>query len=135
MDDAIDEEAYMNNYGHFERSLAILSQDAAAQCKAMGYSNVPWEIKDEVISNGNAVLNTVAAQLSEYQKDRIRLLLASMSDIPDAVINTPNSKEALLLAMNNPCWVPLRAQAKQLSLILSLETERVNRLLNVRSST
>jgi len=129
MSEPNDEDIYANNYHHFQNSLAVLSQGAEAQCQAMGYSNVAWEIKDEIMSNGYAVLNTVDAQLSEQQKDRIIRLLENVADIPDAVISVPNSKEAHVQAMSDPCWVPLRAQAKQLISILGAETDRVNAIL------
>ena len=129
MSEPNDEDIYANNYHYFQNSLAVLSQGAEAQCQAMDYSNVAWEIKDEIMSNGYAVLNTVDAQLSEQQKDRIIRLLENVADIPDAVISVPNSKEAHVQAMSDPCWVPLRAQAKQLISILGAETDRVNAIL------
>jgi hypothetical protein len=134
MSEPIDEDAYANNYHHFQNSLGILSQDAEAQCRAMDHFNVAWEIKDETVSNGHAVLNTVDTQLSEQQKDRIKQLLENVADIPDAVVNVPNSREAHLQAMSDPCWVPIRAQAKQLIAILSGETDRVDAVLNIKRS-
>lgn len=134
MSEPIDEDAYANNYHYFQNSLVVLSQDAEAQCQAMGHFNVAWEIKDEITSNGYAVLNTVDTQLSEQQKDQIKRLLENMADIPDTVINVPNSKEAHLRAMSDPYWVPLRAQAKQLIAILSAETARVDAVLNIKRS-
>jgi hypothetical protein len=134
MNKPVNEDGYTNNYYHFQNSLTILSQDAKSQCHAMKYTNVAWEIKDETISNGYAVLNTVDIQLSDQQKDRIRQLLENVADIPDAVINVPNSKAAHLQAMGDPCWIPLRAQAKQLLAILSAETERVDAVLNIKRS-
>lgn len=132
MSEPIDEDAYANNYHYFQDSLVVLGKDAEAQCQSMNYFNVAWEIKDEIISNGYAVLNTADTQLSEQQKDRIKRLLENVANIPDSVINVPNSKEAHLRAMNNPCWVPLRLQAKQLVSALARETDRVNAILHVK---
>jgi len=130
--DSMDEDAYANAYYYFHGALTALADDAEAQCEKTGNFNVAWEIKNDALSNGHAVLNTVDAQLSERQKDRIRQLLENVADIPDAVINVPNSKAAHLQAMSDPCWVPLRAQAKQLISILGAETDRVNAILNVK---
>jgi hypothetical protein len=134
MSEPIDEEMYLNNYHYFRKSLVVLSQDAEAQYQAMGCSNVPWEIKDDIVSNGEAVLSTMSTQLSEQQKGQIRQLLANVASIPDVVINVPNSMEAQLRAMSDPYWVPLRAQAKQLISILGAETDRVNAILSVNRS-
>ncbi|MBO0664566.1 hypothetical protein LQ948_18570 [Jiella sp. MQZ9-1] len=132
MSEPTDEDEYANNYCHFQNSLKILSHDAEAQCQAMDYFNVAWEIKDEAISNGYAVLSTVDTQLSEQQKDRINKLLENVADIPDSVVNVLNSREAHLRTMSDPCWIPIRALAKQLIAILSAETDRVDVVLNIK---
>jgi len=129
MSESIDEDAYANNYHYFQRSLAILSQDADEQCLAMDNFNVAGEIKDEVISNGYAVLNTMSTQLSEQQRIQIKQLLENASGIPEYVVNVPNTKEDHLKAMTDPHWAPLRAQAKQLIAILRAETDRVRAVL------
>ncbi len=134
MSEPIDEDAYANNYHYFQKSLVVLGQDAEAQCQAMDHFNVAWEIRDEITSNGYAVLNTADTQLSEQQKDGIKRLLENVGSIPDSVINVPNSKAAHLQAMNDPCWVPLRSQAKQLISVLSTETDRVNTILHLKRS-
>jgi hypothetical protein len=134
MSEPIDEDAYANNYHYFQASLRILSHDAEAQCQAMDHFNVAWEIRDEITSNGYAVLNTVDTQLSEQQRDAIRRRLENVAAIPDAVVNVPNSREAHLRAMSDPYWAPLRAQAKQLIAILSAETDRVGGVLNIKPS-
>ncbi|MDE2239112.1 MAG: hypothetical protein KGJ73_04190 [Rhodospirillales bacterium] len=132
MSEPADEDSYVNNYHYFHKVLLVLAEDAEEQCKLLGYFNVAWEIKDDALSNGQAVLNTVDAQLSEQQKDRIKRLLENVADIPGAVVNVPNTREAHLRAMNDPCWVPIRAQAKQLIAILSGETDRVDAVLNIK---
>jgi hypothetical protein len=129
-----DEDAYANAYLHFHKVLTVLSEDAEVQCQIVGYFNVAWEIKDDALSNGHAVLNTVDAQLSEQQKARISQLLENVADIPDTVVNVPNLREAHLRAMSDPCWIPIRAQAKQLIAVLSTETDRVNAVLNTKRS-
>lgn len=132
--DFMDEDAYANAYYYFHGVLTALADDAEAQCEKTGNFNVAWEIKNDALSNGHAVLNTVDAQLSEQQKDRISQLLKNVADIPDTVVNVPNSREAHLRAMSDPCWIPIRAQAKQLIAILSMETDRVDAVLNVKRS-
>ena len=138
MSEPVDEDAYANNYWYFRRSLGVLSQDAEEQCQAMDFFNVARELKDDVLGNGHAVLNTAGTQLSAQQEERIRQLLENVADIPDAVVNTvvniPNSRESHRLAMSDPCWVPLRAQAKQLIDILSAETDRVYAVLGMTRS-
>jgi len=129
MSDTLDEDAYANSYHYFQRSLAILSQDAEEQCLAMGNFNVAWEIKDDVISNGYAVLSTMSTQLSDQQQKQVKQLLENASAIPDYVVNVPNTKEGHLKAMTDPHWTPLRAQAKQLIAVLSAETDRVRAVL------
>ena len=129
MSDPVDEEAYANNYYYFQRSLKILSQDAEAQCQAMDHFNVAWELRDEATNNGRAVLATVGAQLSDLEKDQIRRLVENVADVPDAVVNVPNSREAHIRAMSDPHWIPLRAQAKELIALMSAESERVHAVL------
>jgi len=138
MSEPVDEDAYANNYWYFRRSLGVLSQNAEEQCQAMDYFNVAWELRHETLGNGHAVLNTVGTQLSEQQKERIRQLLEKVADVPDAVVNTvvnvANSRESHRLAMSDRCWVPLRAEAKQLIDILSAETDRVYAVLGMTRS-
>jgi len=130
----IDEEMYANNYAHFQKSLMVLCQSAESQCRSMDYFNVAWEIKDDVTSNGCAVLNTVNQQLSELQKDRIKQLLKNIADLPDTVVNVLNCMDAHLRAMSDPHWVPIRGQAKHLVSLLRDETHRVHALLNSKHS-
>ena len=138
MSEPIDEDLYVNYYYHFQKSLGVLGQDAEGQCRAMDYFNVAWELKDDILSHGRAVLYVIETQLPEQQKEQIRQLLEKVADIPDAVVNTvvnvPNSRESHRLAMSDPCWVPLRAQAKQLIDILSAETDRVYAVLGMTRS-
>ncbi|WP_147306396.1 hypothetical protein [Methylovirgula sp. 4M-Z18] len=125
------DEAYVNAYYYFHNALVILAENAEVQCQKMGYFNVAWELKNDVISNGYAILDTIDPILSAQQMDHLTRLLESVADIPDSSVNVENSKEAHLRAMRCPRWIPLRAQAKQLLCLLEAETDRVNAILGV----
>jgi len=131
---SVDEEAYANAYYYFHEALEVLAKDAEAQCQEMGYFNVAWEAKDDAIKNGYAVLNIADGKLSAQQEDQLRELLENVAAIPDAVVNVPNSKAAHVLAMGDPCWDPIRAQAKRLLSLLETETNRVNTILRIKRS-
>ncbi|RBP15892.1 hypothetical protein DFR50_107162 [Roseiarcus fermentans] len=129
-----DEDIYANNYHYFYNSLLILSEDSEAQCQVMGFYNVAWEIRDDMLNSGYTVLNTSPLQLSDDQKNCIRRLLERVADIPKSIFNVLNSKDAQLRAMNDPAWVPLREEAKQVISILTAETDRVNAILDIEHS-
>ncbi|MCH4091380.1 hypothetical protein [Acetobacter sp.] len=126
-----EEDAYANNYIYFNDSLGTLSEDTATQCEQYGYFNVAWELKDDMLSNGHAVLFTGEAYLTLYQKQSIKMLLQKVENIPDEVVFVTNTRKNHLKAMSDPVWIPLRTEARTLLDLLQMETQRVRRLLNM----
>jgi hypothetical protein len=55
----------------------------------------------------------------------------NVASIPDDVVNIARSnlRDEHLRTMSDPCWVPLRAQAKDLISLLDSETQRINAVL------
>ncbi len=125
------EEEYANAFFYFHKSLLTLAEDAKDQCEALGYFNVAWEIRDDVLRGANAVLDLAGAELSKEQRDVIARLTTELAAVPDAVVNVGNHKEEHLHAMGDPCWVPLRALAKELIQILESETKRIRVFLGI----
>jgi len=112
-----EEEEFANAYYYFLEALNVLSGDVDAQCKAMGNFNVAWELKDDV-SRGSYLLNMLKEKLSAEERNGIAELMRALSGIPDSVLITANTEDANRKAMNNPCWIPLRKEAKKLLQVL-----------------
>lgn len=124
-----DEEVYANAYFYFVKALSVLAEDAESQCKKMGYFNVAWELREDVSRGARAILDHPNRNLSEEQREAIRQLLADLANIPDNVFRAANSKDQHIRAMSQPCWIPVRTRSKELILLLSSETKRVNNIL------
>src|SRR6185312_9979924 len=107
-------ELYANSFFHFMRDLNKLTLNAPEQCEANQFDNVAWEIKNFFIRSAEGILNIPGGDLSDQQKEGIRELLNSVSSIPDSVINlaATNSRDEHLRAMRQPCWIPVREQAR-----------------------
>jgi hypothetical protein len=132
--DDSEQEIYANTFFYFMRELKILAEDAEKQCEMKQYDNVAWEIKNFFIRSAEAVLNLPGGNLSKDQRDDVIQLLADVTAIPDSVVNVPNLRAEHIGAMNNPCWNPVRAQAKALINLLVAETRRTNKILKIEGA-
>ena len=115
------EDQYATVYVHFHSLLELLTLDAESQCRYMGYYNVAWEIKDDVVRDANLVLDLSMNDLSDVQIDSIKRLVESAHSVPNDVVNVDNSnKDAHLRSMRAPCWDSIRIIAAELLLLLPL---------------
>jgi hypothetical protein len=111
--------------------LTLLSKEPEEQCEEKQYDNVAWELKHFFVRSAEGVLNSPGGNLSDHQKFRLREMEDNVASIPDDVVNIARSnlRDEHLRTMSDPCWVPLRAQAKDLISLLDSETQRINAVL------
>jgi hypothetical protein len=126
-----EDEVYANAFFFFLQDLSLMSKTPSEQCEEKQYDNVAWEIKNFFIRSAEGVLNTPGGQLSDHQTSSVRELVHNVSSIPDHVINMARSnlREEHRRAMSDPCWIPLRLQAKDLIFLLDFETQRIHSIL------
>lgn len=124
-------EIYASSFFHFMEDLKKLTLSAQEQCEADQFDNVAWEIKNFFIRSAEGILNISGGNLSDRQKHNIQELVSSVSAIPDSVINmaASNSREEHLRAMSQPCWIPIREQARGLVALLEPEIARTHSIL------
>ena len=132
-DDESSEDIFANLVFHFLRQLEILAETPEKQCEILWYDNVGWELKNFFIRNANSVLNTEAGRLSPEQVRSISELLEAVTSVPGSVINVLNHKEDHLRAMSNPCWQPIRVQARKLLFELAPLKRRAYITLGINS--
>jgi hypothetical protein len=120
---------YASSYFYFLKSLKILALDALDQCEEMGYFNVAWELREDMLRNGQAILNSSEGDLSDDERSDISSLLENLKEAPHEVVSVDNLRESHLASMSNPYWAPLRTEAKRLIDALSHETQRTSSVL------
>jgi hypothetical protein len=126
-----EDEIYANAFFFFLQELSLMSKTPEEQCEEKQYDNVAWELKNFFIRSAEGVLITPGGKLSDCQTFNVRELMHNVSSIPDDVINIARSnlREEHLRAMSDPCWTPLRVQAKVLMSLLDSETQRIHSIL------
>jgi hypothetical protein len=105
-----DEEAFHNSYRVFAMSVKLLAALAVEQCELMGNHNVAWELKDDVSAGAYLVGR---GYLSPNQEAWVSALVGALAVANTQVLPSGASGEANLVAMQNPCWEPLRFVASE----------------------
>jgi hypothetical protein len=123
------EDEYANAYFYFIKSLKILAEDANAQCEAMDYFNVAWELKEDTSRGAAAVLNLCSSHISREQREAILRILEELASLPKDVLNVANVRMEHIRTMQHPAWKLIRAHAKDLLCLLGPETKRVEAIL------
>lgn len=122
-DEAISaEETSALAYECFLEALNILEADADRQCQLMGNYNVAWELKDDV-SRGIWSLKSSAKKLSDNQSREVQALEAALNALPSSILVSATTEQANKLAMNDPCWLPVRKQALKLLTVLGQRSD------------
>jgi hypothetical protein len=126
-----EDELFANAFFFFLQELSLMSKGPKEQCEEKQYDNVAWELKNFFIRSAEGVLNTPGGRLSDHQTFSVRDLVDNVSSIPGDVINIARSnlREEYIRAMSDPCWIPLRVQAKDLMSLLESETQRIHSIL------
>lgn len=120
---------YENAYLDMIREVKILTEEPEIQCLIKQYDNVAWEIRSFCTASIGALLNLDNGQLSESQKLKLYEIRNALTQIPDEVVNVTNRPEFHLVAMRSSVWMPLRSAAKDVLVILTAETERVESII------
>jgi len=106
------EEAWGLGWASFMSALSILAQEAPEQCRVMGNYNVPWELKDDVLS-GEYLLNSPISRVSDAQRVLLGDLFRELRALPADALAQPNTTEGNLRGMSHVAWANLRVRAKQ----------------------
>src|SRR5256885_306352 len=127
-----DIEGYANAFYYFILNLIILSEGPERQCEMMGYDNVAWELRHDVVLWADVVINLSDGILSKDQREEISHLKMEVAAIPEYAVDVYNVKQEHLIAMKDPIWVPIRAKAKKLISLLKSEIDRTNEILHLK---
>jgi hypothetical protein len=115
-------EQFEQAYWSFAHALKVASENARAQCNTMGFYNVAWEIRND-IKSGIYMLEVSNGFLSDTQKNDIREFVAAANNLPEYIFGEAVSKNQNLEVMCNPCWNPIRTQARRLTKVLEEVTK------------
>jgi hypothetical protein len=100
-------------FGAFLDALETLSLDADEQCTALGDYNVAWELRQEV-SAGLHLRELSCVSWTVEQSEGLKRLVGELEQLPPSVVGQATTREENLVAMNHPCWVPIRQHARAL---------------------
>ncbi len=109
-DSILNDESFNNCFHYFVQAIKVLALDAPEQCELMGNVNVAWEIQHDAMDLGAALVAWPVDYLGPSQKEAIKQMLVSLQAIPQDVLSADDN----LVAMRNPAWIPLRAEAAKL---------------------
>ena len=106
-------EAFHNGFFYFVESLSTMALDAAKQCEAMAGVNAAWELQNDVLDHGKAVLNCAGSFLAQEERAGIVALLAKVEKLSSAAIGSDAE------ALHHPEWDALRNEAARLLIRLA----------------
>ena len=106
----LDPDSFRNSYYYFIDAVRTLAADAETQCERMGDFNVAWELKDDVGAGKYLIGRNF---LGSRQEQAVRTLVDSLESIPPSVLFGGQGREINFSAMQDPCWIELRANASQ----------------------
>ena len=111
-------EAFEAEYNVYLCALRQLSASPKEQCELGSNYNVAWELKDE-ISRGPDLLENPTSTIAKDAINAVRALASSIESVPSSVLVAAEGFDSNIIAMNHPCWVPLRKAANELLTILA----------------
>lgn len=103
-----DESQFHSEYRVWLQAVQMLSLPAEEQCAAMGDYNVAWELKDDARAGKYLAQR---GYLTAEQECWVLALTGALEVVPAQVLPAGADREANLIAMQHPSWVPLRAIA------------------------
>jgi hypothetical protein len=97
-------------------AVEMLAASPNEQCELMGDYNVAWELKEDVQA-GRYLLGR--GYLEAEEEAWVSALACALDSINTQVLPAGAGREVNLVAMSNPCWVPVRSLAAECSQRLS----------------
>lgn len=116
-------EAFEQSYRNFIGALEILAKGPEEQCAIMGFYNVAWELRDDILV-GKFLLAISHRYLSTSQQSAIANLLAQVEALPETMFCEVTSEIENLNSMRVALWEPLRSKANELLMILQSATTK-----------
>jgi len=101
-------EAFHNTFFYFLEGLGVMASDAASQRQSIGGAHVAWELHNDVLENGEAVLRYPSPFLQEDERSGVVALLDKMRRLP------PDALASSEQALEHPDWQILRREAARL---------------------
>lgn len=94
---------------YFRETLQVLILDVEGQCEWVGGPNVPWELRQDAIDFGDALVESSSGKLGHEVLDQIRALVDALEDLPESAYQGDAVK-----ALNHPRWSVVRQIAEKL---------------------
>lgn len=110
-------EAFHNGFFYFLESLSTMALDADKKHEVMASANAAWELQQDVLAFGAAVINCADAFLDQSQKVAIEQFLEEVKSLPPTALSGGEN------AMNHPHWVQLGVGAAHLIALLASPIE------------
>jgi len=101
-------EALHNTFFYFTEGLNVMASDAAKQRESVGGAHVAWELKNDVLDHGDAVLNCAGSFLAQEERTDIVSLLEKVKKLPSGALGSDAE------ALHHPAWEVLRSEAARL---------------------
>ena len=94
---------------YFRESLQSLALDAEGQIAAIGGPNVAWELRQDAIDFGSALIASSDGRLGEDLEHGIRVLVELLQRLPEDSYQVDAAK-----ALSDPQWGNIRGLAQTL---------------------
>ena len=103
------DDAWSTSVLYFSDAIRSLSLDVAGQIAAIGGPNAAWELRQDAIDFGSALIASSNGRLAEEVEHRIHILVVTLQQLPEASYQGNAAK-----ALNHPQWHSVRCLAKTL---------------------
>ncbi|MFL9889236.1 hypothetical protein PQR66_39905 [Paraburkholderia agricolaris] len=94
---------------YFRDAMQSLSLDVEGQIAAIGGPNAAWELRQDVIDFGSALIESSNGRLDEEVERTIHVLVETLQQLPEAAYQGDAAK-----ALNHPQWDSVRRLAATL---------------------
>jgi len=94
---------------YFREALQALSLDAEGQIEAIGGPNAAWELRQDAVDFGRALLDSSNGRLSGAVEDGIHALVEALEQLPEEAYQGASIK-----ALVHPRWDSVRSMAETL---------------------
>ena len=112
-DDLSAVESLHNTFFYFAEGLNVMASNAAMQRESIGGPHVAWELQNDVLDHGEAVLSCAGSFLGQEERADIVSLLDKVKKLSVGALGSDAK------ALDHPEWEVLRSEATRLLVRLS----------------
>ncbi|WP_321818386.1 MULTISPECIES: hypothetical protein [unclassified Paraburkholderia] len=108
-DHSLQDDDWSTGMLYFRETLQVLILDVEGQCERVGGGNVPWELRQDAIDFGDALVESSDGKLGDEVLDEIRALVDALKELPESAYQGD-----AVTALNHPQWSVVRRIAAKL---------------------